>query len=214
MKNLRKNFELTFFAPMAEPGAKMGKGALPMLDKMFAQYNIDKRLGKKITEFVSDGVLFEDGSKLDSDFTMYIAAGTGPAVLKNSDLPLSESGFVRIDNTGEVIGLSNVFAIGDIASLEGPDWIAKQGHIAELMGQNAAYNISQIEKGSKLRKGYKEHLSILCVMDTGNGAAFVFRNGTKAFIIPMPIIGHWLKKGWGVYTKLTKIGKFPVLRGM
>ena len=213
-KKLRDNFELTFFAPMEEPGARMGKGALVMMDKMFASYKIGKRFGKKIREFVSDGVIFEDDSKLESDFTMFIAAGTGPALLQNSDLPLSEAGFIKVDNYGQAQGFSNVFAIGDIAALEGPEWIAKQGHIAELMGRNAAYNITEIEKGSSKRKGYQEHLNILCVMDTGDGAAFVFRNGTKAFMIPMPMVGHWMKKGWGVYARLTKIGKFPRLPGM
>ena len=213
-KNLRKNFALTFFAPMDEPGARMGKGALAMLDKMFAKYDIRKRFGKKIKEFVSDGVIFEDDSKLESDFTMFIAAGAGPALLQNSDLPLSEAGFVKIENSGQVCDLSNVYAIGDIAALEGPDWIAKQGHIAELMGRNAAFNITEIEKGSSLRKGYQEHLNILCVMDTGDGAAFVFRNSTKAFMIPMPVVGHWMKKGWGMYARMTKLGQFPRLPGM
>ena len=213
-KKLRENFELTFFAPMDEPGARMGKGALALMDKMFKSYKISRRFGKKIKEFVPDGVIFDDDSKLDSDFTMFIAAGTGPALLQNSDLPLSEAGFVKIDNYGQAQGFPNVFAIGDIAALEGPDWIAKQGHIAELMGRNAAYNITEIEKGSSKRKGYQEHLNILCVMDTGNGAAFVFRNGSKAIMIPMPIVGHWMKKGWGVYARLTKIGKFPRLPGM
>lgn len=213
-KKLRNNFELTFFAPMDEPGARMGKGALAMMDKMFAKYSIGKRFGKKIKEFVSDGVIFEDDSKLDSDFTMFIAAGTGPALLQNSDLPLSEAGFIQIDNYGQVKGLNHVFAIGDVAALEGPDWTAKQGHIAELMGRNAAYNIAEIEKGSSKRKGYQEHLNILCVMDTGDGAAFVFRNNSKAFMIPMPIVGHWLKKGWGMYARMTKLGQFPRLPGM
>jgi sulfide:quinone oxidoreductase len=213
-KKLRNNFELTFFAPMDEPGAKMGKGALAMMDKMFSKYNIGKRFGKKIKEFVSDGVIFEDDSKLDSDFIMFIAAGTGPAMLQNSDLPLSEAGFVKIDNSGQVHGTGNVFAIGDIAALEGPEWTAKQGHIAELMGRNAAYNIMEIEKGSSKRKGYQEHLNILCVMDTGDGAAFIFRNSTKAIVIPMPVVGHWMKKGWGVYARLTKLGQFPRLPGM
>lgn len=213
-KKLRNNFELTFFAPMDEPGARMGKGALAMMDKMFAKYSIGKRFGKKIKEFVSDGVIFEDDSKLDSDFTMFIAAGTGPALLQNSDLPLSEAGFIQIDNYGQVKGLNHVFAIGDVAALEGPDWTAKQGHIAELMGRNAAYNIAEIEKGSSKRKGYQEHLNILCVMDTGDGAAFVFRNSSKAFMIPMPVVGHWLKKGWGMYARMTKLGQFPRLPGM
>ncbi len=213
-RKLRDRFELTFFAPMQEPGARMGKGALAMMDKMFGSYNIGKRFGKKIKEFVSDGVIFEDDSKLDSDFTMFIAAGTGPALLQNSDLPLSEAGFIKINDHGQVPEYPNVFAIGDIAALQGPAWTAKQGHIAELMGRNAAYNIIEMEKGSPRRKGYSEHLNILCVMDTGKGAAFVFRDGSRAFMIPMPVVGHWMKKGWGVYARLTKLGKFPRLPGM
>ena len=213
-KKLRNNFELTFFAPMDEPGARMGKGALAMMDKMFTSYKIGKRFGKKIKEFVNDGVIFEDDSKLVSDFTMFIAAGTGPALLQNTDLPLSEAGFIKIDNSGQVLKYPNIFAIGDVAALQGPAWTAKQGHIAELMGRIAAYNINAVEKGSSKRKGYQEHLNILCVMDTGKGAAFVFRDGSRAIMIPMPVIGHWMKKGWAVYARLTKLGKFPRLPGM
>jgi sulfide:quinone oxidoreductase len=213
-KKLRQNFELTFFAPMDEPGARMGKSSLKLLDKMFSGYKINKHYGKKIKEFAPDGVIFEDDSKLDSDFTMFIAASTGHEILNNSDLPLSEAGFIKIGNSGQVAGFSNVFAIGDVAALEGPEWIAKQGHIAELMGRNAAFNIVEIERGSSKRKGYQEHLNIMCVMDIGNGAAFVFRNNNKAFVIPMPIVGHWMKKGWGGYARLTKTGKFPRLPGL
>lgn len=213
-KKIREKFELTFFAPMEEPGARMGKSSLAMLDKMFDSYSIKKRFGKKIKEFLNDGIVFEDDTKLDSDLVMFIAAGTGPAFLRNSDLSLSESGFIKIDNFGEAMGLNNVFAIGDIAALEGAEWIAKQGHIAELMGRNAAFNIIEKEKGSSTRKGYREHLNILCVMDTGNGAAFVFRDGKKAFIIPLPVVGHWLKKGWGVYSRSTMLGKIPRMPGL
>lgn len=213
-QKLRDNFELTFFAPMDEPGAKMGRGALAMMDKMFAGYNIKKHFGKKIKEFVPDGIVFEDDSRLDSDLIMFIAAGTGPSALKKSDLPLSEAGFIKIDNYSQVHGFRNVYAIGDIAAIEGPEWIAKQGHLAELMGRNAAFNIIGTERGNSDRRGYQEHLSILCVMDTGNGAAFIFRNGKRAFMIPLPVLGHWLKKGWGIYSRLTKLGKFPRLPGL
>jgi len=213
-KNIRQNFELIFFAPMEEPGARMGKGALPMLNKLFDRYKIEKRFGKKITGFESGSVVFEDESKLDADLILFIPASAGHSVLQSSDLPLNEAGFIQIDNFCQVRGLPDVYAIGDIAAIEGPDWIAKQGHIAELMGRNAAYNIVEIEKGSAKRKGYQEHLNILCVMDTGDGAAFVFRNDKKSFLIPMPIVGHWMKKGWGIYSKLTKVGKFPRLPGM
>ncbi len=213
-KKLRNNFELTFFAPMDEPGARMGKSSLKLMGKMMGGSNINTKYGKKITEFVSDGVIFEDGCKVDSDLTMFISAATGHSVLKNSDLPLSEAGFVLIDDTGLVHGSSDIYAIGDAASLEGPEWMAKQGHIAELMGRNAAYNIIETDKGSSKRKGYKQHVNILCVMDTGNGAAFVFRDNEKAFVIPMPFIGHWMKRGWGFYSKISKTSLFPRLPGL
>ena len=208
-KGIRDNFELTFFAPMEEPGARMGKNAMKMIQSMFSQQNINKRFGKKIIDFLPDGVIFEDESKLESDLVMFIAAGTGSAILKESDLPLSEAGFVKINDFNQVKEFQNVFAIGDTAAYEGPEWTAKQGHIAELMGRNAAHNILEIERKTQNFKGYQEHLNILCVMDTGNGAAFVFRNNTKQIMIPMPIIGHWMKKAWGTYAKWTKLGQFP-----
>lgn len=208
-KGIRNNFELTMFAPMAEPGARMGKGAMKAIHSMFASQHIHKQFGKKITEFMADGVLFEDDTKLEADLTMFIPAGAGSPILKISDLPLSEAGFVKINNYNQVEEFPNVYAIGDAAAYEGPDWTAKQGHIAELMGSNAAYNIIQTEKGKADRKGYQEHLNILCVMDMGNGAAFVFRNNKKELMIPMPIVGHWLKQTWGVYTKWTKLGLIP-----
>jgi len=189
-RRIRQNFELTFFAPMDEPGARMGKNALPMLNKMFDQYKIEKRFGKKITGFEPGSVVFEDESKLEADLTLFIPASTGHHVLQASDLPLTEAGFVQIDTDCQVRGFPDVFAIGDISAMEGPEWIAKQGHVAELMGRIAAHNIISVETGSSSKKHYHESPNILCVMDTGNGAAFVFRNAKKSFIIPMPILGH------------------------
>lgn len=213
-KGIRKNFELTMFAPMAEPGARMGKNAMKAVYKMFDSQDIKSKFGQKITEFVSDGVLFEDGSKLASDLVMFIAAGAGSPLMKNTDLPLSEAGFIKINNYNQVQGYSNVFAIGDAAAYEGPEWTAKQGHIAELMGRNTAHNIIALEKGNSNLKGYQEHLNILCVMDMGNGAAFVYRDSKKEIMIPMPIVGHWMKQAWGMYAKWTKLGKIGRLPGM
>ena len=213
-KGIRNNFDLTMFAPMAEPGARMGKNAMKAVYSMFAKQNINSRFGKKINEFVEDGVIFEDESKLEADLIMFIAGGAGSPVLKNSDLPLSEAGFVKVNDFNQVADFPNVFAIGDAAAYEGPDWTAKQGHIAEVMGRNAAYNIKQIESGKTELKGYQEHLNILCVMDMGNGAAFIFRNNKHEIMIPLPFIGHSMKQAWGVYSKWTKLGIIPRIPGM
>ena len=213
-KGLRDKFKLTMFAPMEQPGARMGKNAMKAIQTLFGKQNIQKRFGKKITEFAEDGVIFEDASKLEADLIMFIAGAKGSAILTDSDLTLSEAGFVKINNYNQVAEFPNVFAIGDAAAYEGPDWTARQGHIAEIMGRNAAHNILQIENGKTDFKGYQEHLNILCIMDMGNGAAFVYRDNRKEIMIPMPIFGHWMKQAWGIYSKLTKLGKIPRIPGM
>ncbi len=213
-KKLRDNFDLTFFAPMESPGERMGPKSLQMIESMFKKYKITKHFGKKIKSFEPSGVVFDDDSVLKSELTLFIPASAGHIVLKNSDLPLTEAGLIKIDETCLVTGTNNIYAAGDIAAIEGPKWKAKQGHIAELMGRQAAYNIIMSETGSSIRKSYKEHLNILCIMDTGNGAAFVFRNDNWAFAIPMPGLGHWLKMGWGQYAKLTKRGIIPRFPGL
>ena len=211
---IRDNYELTFFAPMQEPGARMGKQALKMMDVFFDKLDIKTHFGKKFKEFVPDGIVFEDDSKLESDFTMFIPAGNGHDVFSNSDLPLNDAGLININDYCEVRNTNKVYCIGDSSALEGPDWRAKQGHIAEVMARNVAYNIAQIEKNGKDKKGYEEHLNILCVMDSGDGAAFVYRDNKGGKMIPMPVIGHWLKKGWGWYCRNSKLGKIPRIPGM
>jgi sulfide:quinone oxidoreductase len=213
-KGIREKFELTFFAPMEKPGQKMGERALVMMDKMFKMTNINKKVGSKIVSFETDGITFEDGYKLDSDLTMFISAGKGHAIIEKSGLPLSEAGFVQTNEYNEIEGFEGIYAIGDSASLMGPAWRAKQGHVAEVMAKNVAYNIFQDMQGIRSKRSYKEHLNILCVMDTGDGAAFVYRNDNGGKLIPQPIIGHWMKKGWGWYCRNSKLGKIPRIPGM
>ena len=213
-RGVRKNFELTFFAPMDKPGQKMGEKALVMMEKMFKMTNIDKKIGSRITHFEADGICFEDGSKLQSDLTMFISAGTGHNIMKESGLPLSDAGYVVTDEFNQIEGFEGIYAIGDSAALMGPEWRAKQGHVAEVMARNTAYNLFNKMQNIDSKRSYMGHLDILCVMDTGNGAAFVHRCERGGKMIPMPIVGHWMKKMWGWYCRYSKLGMIPRLPGM
>lgn len=218
-KGIRDNFELSFFVPMSEPGARMGKKAVAMMDSFFKRLAIKQYFGKKIKSFEKDAIIFEDDSKLDSDLTMFIAAGSGHRVVEDSDLPTNEAGFIKTDDHCRVIFEDedmpkNIYAIGDTAALEGPTWRAKQGHIAEVMAKNVAFNISQIDRGQTNLKTYKEHINILCLMDSGDGASLIYRDDKRAFMIPLPFIGHYMKKAWGVYARASKLRKIPRIYGL
>ncbi len=213
-KGLRDKFEIHFFAPMAEPGKKMGKDAVKNLGKFFDHYKITPHIGKKITGFDAGEVHFEGGLKLESDLIVYISGGSGHAVLQDSGLPLSDAGFVKTDEGCQVIGFPEIYAIGDTADIIGPDWAAKQGHTAEVMASVAAFNAHQHNLGSATRKTYTQHVSILCIMDSGDGAAVVSRNNTSEKMFMLPIVGHWLKKAWGFYYKNSKLKRIPRIPGL
>lgn len=213
-KGVSENFELTFFAPMAEPGKRMGANAVKNLGKFFKRYGIKEHVGVKITGFTENEILFENGDKLENDLIVFINGGSGHQVLQNSGLPLSDAGFVKTLPTCQVEGFPEIYAIGDSAELLGPAWGAKQGHMAEIMADVAAYNVHHQITGSGKTKSYVEKVSIICVMDSGDGAAWVSRTVKKETMLMLPVVGHWLKKGWGFYYKNSKMKRIPRIPGM
>ncbi len=216
-KGIRDKFELHFFAPMEKPGIRLGEKNAERAYKMLDKLNIKRHFGKKIKEFKKDGIVFEDDSFLKTDLTMFIPATDGHPVFKNSDLPLNEAGFVKIEPTCAVPGTNEtVWAVGDSAALEGPKWKAKQGHLAEVMGRIVARNLENKIKGIEKRESYLPHLHILCLMDMGPcwmSGALVSRNDKHSRMIPLPFIGHSIKKLWGWYYKASKLKKVPRIPG-
>ncbi|PID68239.1 MAG: sulfide:quinone reductase [Flavobacteriia bacterium] len=213
-KGLKDKFKLTFFAPMAEPGKRMGEKAYQKMGGFFKRYGVETHFGKKIKAFTSDSIVFADDSNLKSDLTLFISGGDGLQLIKDSDLPLNETGFIKIDQTCQVENYPNIYAIGDVAALKALPWAAKQGHVAEVMADVSVTNFHNTLTGKPERKSYWDHLNIICVMDSGDGAAFVYRTEKKEFMLPMPIVGHWLKKAWGWYYKNTKMKRMFRIPGM
>lgn len=213
-RGLRDSFALTFFAPMESPGERMGKKAAGAARTMLDKRGVAMRFGKKIRAFEEGAVLFEDGSKLEADVVVFLPAGEGHPVIGASDLPKNEAGFVLTDEGCAVQGMPGVWAIGDSAELQGPEWRAKQGHLAEVMARVAVANIAAAEAGRAERQSYVPRVGITCLMDTGDGAALVHRDTEEEKMVPLPVVGHWMKKGWGAYYKASKRRQVPRLPGM
>ncbi len=72
----------------------------------------------------------------------------------------------------------------------------------------------KLAAGRAERESYLPHVSITCLMDMGNGAAYVHRDAAKEQMVPLPVVGHWMKQGWGAYYKLSKRKVVPRIPGM
>ena len=211
---LRDAINIHFFAPMEEPGKKLGDKPFTRLADFYKRYKIQVHVGKKIQQFEERQIVFEDGSALLSDLTIFISGGAGHSVFIDSGLPLNNAGFIKIESSCQVVGHPDIFAIGDSAEIVGPDWAAKQGHIAEVMAEVGAYNLNNMLTGKETKKSYQDKLSIICIMDSGDGAAIISRTTKGGRILLLPIVGHWLKKAWGAYYIHSKLKNIPRIPGM
>lgn len=201
---LRERFELSFFAPMPNPGARMGEKAAAAVRAQLEVAGVSMHFGKRLEGFDAQGVKLEGGTHIDADLVIFVPAGAGHAVVATSGLPLNDAGFVRIDGSCAIEGHENLYAVGDVAALEGPAWRAKQGHLAEVMARVAVSAIQARLRGEQPKESYLDQMSLICLMDSGNGAAYVHRDAKHARMVPLPVVGHWLKKAWGYYYRLTK----------
>jgi len=213
-KKLRDKIKLVFFAPMAEPGKRMGEKSMKALFKYFSDLGIQEYFGRKIKSFEPDGIVLEDDFKIKSDLTIFVPAGRGNDLLMKSDLTQSEAGFVKINGYSQVDNFDHVYAAGDAIDFLGPEWKAKQGHLAEVMAKIIANNMYVQATGRGHMHGYEEHVNILCIMDTGREASFIFRDDSKARFMRLPFIGHHMKQLWGHYFRASKMKRFPRLPGM
>jgi sulfide:quinone oxidoreductase len=216
-KGIRQNFKLIFFSPSQEAGKRLGGPGLKALQTLFTERHVEPIFGKKISEFNADGILFEGDEQLQTDLTIFTPGMQGHPVFKNSDLPLTEAGFIFIndfcqakpaDENCHLNHIDNCYVIGDSSSFDGPEWRAKQGHLAEAMARVVAKNIALKESGKPQTETFSQHLNILCVMDLGNEAAFIYRDDKRA-ISPIGTWAHWAKVAWEKYYKLNKKGKLP-----
>ncbi|MBF0195354.1 MAG: NAD(P)/FAD-dependent oxidoreductase [Magnetococcales bacterium] len=190
-QGIRNKFKLAFFAPMPKPGQRLGPKAVKGLLGAMAKRDISTHLGKKISGFSQDGVMLE-GDKLNSDLTIFIPGMTGPKWLANTGLTLSSGGFLQANAQCKVTGSNMVYAAGDVGSFPGPDWRAKQGHMAELQARCAANNLYAELMGNTPDSTFRNEL--ICIVDTLDSGMLVSRFNSFNIILPPTRLMHFTKQ--------------------
>jgi len=186
----RERFELTFFSPNPRPGQRLGDRAVAGLMKRLNRQDIHTHLGHKIDRF-EPGRVVTDGGTLDADLTVFMPGMTGPDWLADSELPVTDSGHIEVDEQARVPGLAHVWAVGDCAAFPGPNWQAKQAHAADVQATVAARNLSAELRGATAEHSVRHE--IVCILDSLRDGVLVFRTDRRQIVLPPLRLAHWGK---------------------
>jgi len=107
---------------------------------------IEIRLGTAIAEITPGKVVLTDGTALASDITVWAAGVAAPAAVGSWDLPQAAGGRIRTGPDLRVIGQDRIFAIGDIALVDGQP-LPQLAQPALQMGRHAAAQIRRLQAG-------------------------------------------------------------------
>jgi sulfide:quinone oxidoreductase len=195
----RDKFDLVFFNPSKEPGARLGPKAVKHLLAEMTKRGIRTHLGHKMTRFDADRVVTE-GGEFSADLILFMPGMTGNAWFDQTDLARSPGGLLQADAQCRVVGSEQVYVVGDSGSFPGPDWMPKQAHMADLQAAAAAENVLAGLRGQTPAATFK--VELICIIDALDHGTLVFRNTQRQIILPSSRLFHWAKRYFeGVYLK-------------
>jgi len=107
---------------------------------------VDVQLGTAIAEITPGQVVLTDGTTLRSDITIWAAGVAAPDAVRDWVLPQADGGRVRTGPDLRVPGDDRIFAVGDIALIDGQP-LPQLAQPALQMGRHAAAQVRRLEGG-------------------------------------------------------------------
>lgn len=155
---------------------KLGEYAL----QIFRRQQIEVRIESIVTRVEPNDIILRDGSRLPYGLVVWSTGNTQTQFIASQQFPKSQSGRILTDRYLKVSGLSDVFAIGDCATVEGEEFPAT-AQVAMQAGKYLGryFNILAADKKPDLFK-YK-HLGMLAYIGSNRALADLPRIKGKGF---------------------------------
>jgi len=116
-----------------------------------------------------------DGSSVALDEVFWTTRAAAASWLASTGLDLDESGFIRVRPTLQTLRNDDVFAVGDVATIDGRD-VPKSGVYAVRSAKTLAANITRRIAGQPLQAHHSQ-TEALYLISTGEPHAIGTRNG-------------------------------------
>mgnify|MGYP005815974145 CR=1 FL=1 len=146
--------------------------------------NIEVMLNHSVTKIAQDYVIANDDKKINADACIFVTNASAPEWPQRSGLDVDSEGFINVNDFLQSTSHSDVFAVGDVASL--PDPRPKSGVFAVRQGPVLAKNLISAATNQSLQK-YRPQKNFLGLISTGNKYAVASRGSWS-------LQGKWLWK--------------------
>ncbi|HZV95659.1 MAG TPA: selenide, water dikinase SelD [Candidatus Nitrosocosmicus sp.] len=131
---------------------------------------IEIRLGAKVAEARATELVLADGERIPFDELAWVAGAASLPLFHGAGVALDERGFVRVRRTLQLLAHEDIFAVGDCASLEGAEDLAKAGVYAVRQGPVLTANLRARLMGQPLEP-YRPQRDFLSLLNLGDGRA-------------------------------------------
>jgi NADH dehydrogenase len=162
--------------------ATMSAKSSALAEKYLQKFGVQLFLGKQVVGLQGHTLSLSDGSKMFSQNVIWSAGVTGNLMTGFPAEAITPSNRLRVDSFNEVLGCPNVFALGDIASMESaanPKGHPQLAPVAIQQGVLLGKNLNRKSKGldmkpfSYFNKGSMATIGRnKAVVDLPNGSTF------------------------------------------
>jgi len=124
-------------------GSNMGDSARPVIEQALDSLGIERRTGASVKSVDAHGVTLESGEHIDADTVVWTAGMRANPLTEQFAVQRDRFGRLPVDEYLRVIGISNVFAAGDVAAvqIDGVHTSVMSCQHARPMGRFAGYNV-------------------------------------------------------------------------
>jgi NADH dehydrogenase len=116
------------------------------------------RTNTTVSDYDGERVLLNDGSEINTEFVIWAAGITGNTPAGLARETQARGNRIKVDRYNRVAGMPGIFAIGDIAYMESPNYPHGQPQVCNVALKHAtllAYNLEQWEKTTGKEKQFE-----------------------------------------------------------
>ena len=158
----------------------MGEDVRAYVEKALLETRIDVHLQTKVLEVKPHGIISEHNGKqteLETVTTVWTAGVKVSPLIEKLDLPKDKNGLLIVNQTMQIKGFENVFALGDIAKVaDVAPILMGTAQLANQESALAADNIRAFLSGKELKTKSFEELGEALSLGTRNAAVLVGGN--------------------------------------